>query len=192
VTTALLLSALMVLPAQADDPEPHGNKGIVVRLVAKKSTYKLDFGGKKKDDYVAAARKGTAAAVPVEMEFVIANYTKREIRVRLNDSASWLALELRGAEAIEAESASTTARPKLSEKILKHGQKWRIPIPALASASPGKVKGKGERNHDWTEPGEYTLGVSLTAVVDLDHGKKFQASHTLTLTAKAITLKVEK
>jgi hypothetical protein len=190
--TAILLSALL-LPAFADvDPEPPGKKGVVARLVAKKSTYTLDFGGLKKDEYVAAAKNGTAAAVPVELEFVITNHTKGDVRVRLGGAASRIVLELKGNGVIEASSANPTVRPKLSYQILKPGQKLTVPITALASAPPGKAKAKVERNHYWTEPGEYTLGASLTTLVGLDFGTNAQTNQTMTLTARPITLKVEK
>lgn len=191
--TALLLSALVALPALAeDDPEPPVKKGIAVRLVAKKSTYNLDFGGMKKDDYVTAARNGTAPAVSVDLEFVITNHTKGNVRIRIGSATSRLALELTGAGAVEGASAGVPAKVKLTYQILKPGQKVSIPITALAGAPPGKVKAKGERNHYWTEPGDYTLGASLTTLVYQDYGTAMQKSQTMTLTAKAITLKVER
>jgi hypothetical protein len=192
VTTALLLSALMVLPAQADDPEPPAKKGIVARLVARKVTYKLDFGGIKKDDYVTAAKNGTATPVPVELEFVITNHTKGDVRIRVAGSTARMALELTGAGAVESAAVNAAARPKLTYQILKPGQKYSIPITTLTSLPQAKGKVRSAQNHYWTEPGEYRLGAALTTLVYQDYGTNAMKSQTMTLTAKAITLKVEK
>src|SRR5262249_12623566 len=154
--------------------------------------YKLDFGGMKKDDYVTAAKNGTATSVPVQLEFVITNHTKGDVRVRLGGTSWHLELELKGDGVVEASTALARARPKLSYQILKQGQKVTIPIKALASAPPGKFKAKVERNHYWTEPGDHVLSASLTTLVVLDYGTNAQTSQTMTLTARPITLKVEK
>jgi len=193
VTTALLMSALLVLPAWADDdPEPPAKKGIVARLVAKKSTYKLDFGGMKKDDYVTAAKNGTAPAVPVDLEFVITNHTKGDVRIRVAGSTARMALELTGAGAVESAAVNPAVRPKLTYQVLKPGQKYSIPITTLTSLPQAKGKVRSAQNHYWTEPGECTLGASLTTLVYQDYGTAMQKSQTVTLTAKAIKLKVEK
>src|SRR3954451_619193 len=108
--TALLLSALL-LPAFADvDPEPHGNKGIVVHLVAKKSTYKLDFGGKKKDDYVNDAKNGSADAPKVDLELVITNYTNEALRIRSTGSTNRLTIKLEGEGAVTGSATSMAVR----------------------------------------------------------------------------------
>jgi len=115
--TALLLSLLTAtsLPARADvDPEPPQKKGIMVRLVAKKSTYKLDLGGKKKEDFVADARAGTAAPPSVDLELVITNYTNETIRIRTTGSTNRMTLKLEGDWAIDAPGMMVNVPPGYS------------------------------------------------------------------------------
>lgn len=195
MTTALLLSLLATLPAQNDDdPEPPPRKGIVVRLVAKKTTYKLDLGGKTKNDYVAAVKKGDVEAPKVELELVITNYTKEAIRLRTTGSTNRLTLKLEGEGAIEASITTGVVRPKIQYAVLNPKEKVVIPIARLASIGPATKKGADapEKRHFWTEPGEYKLSASLYAYVMTDPNGVNPVVQYKTFETRPVTLKVEK
>jgi hypothetical protein len=190
--TALVLSALLVLPAQADDPEPPARKGIVVRLVAKKTTYKLDYGNYNSETYAKAAREGKVDPVAVEMELVVTNHTKDEVRIQLGATRGRVMLKLNGKGVVEAAKGNFEKYPP-GFKDLKPGEKFSLPITTLRGYDPAfKNKGGADRFLYWTEPGEYTLTASLKTRVGLDPNGKNQPAEPVTLTSRPITLKVEK
>jgi hypothetical protein len=191
MTIAMLLGLLAALPAQkGEDPEPPPQKGIVAKLVAKKRTYKLDFGGKKKEDFVSDAKAGKAEAPKVELELVITNYTNETIRIRKAGTMTQLMLTLKGEGAIESNSGLTGVRPKNEYVTLKPREKMVIPINRLVTAGrPVKKENVPETRHYWTEPGDYKVTASLYAAVMLTTGKGVQYQ---TFRSKPVTLTVEK
>jgi hypothetical protein len=193
VTTALLLTALMVLPAQSDDPEPPAKKGIFARLVAKKSTYKLDLQGSSADEFKKAAAAGTAAEIPIDVELVIANYTRSVIRVRTTGTSPILTLSLKGKGAAEALVQNNGPKEKvaINYATLKPGEKVTIPVKALTSLTGARPT----KRHYWTEPGDYVLEATYRTRIDLDFDPNVAVKgpfHYEILKPKPITLKVEK
>jgi hypothetical protein len=193
MTTAILLGLTVLLPAQSgDDPEPAPRKGLVTRLVAKKSTYKLDFGGKKKDDYVNDAKNGTAEAPKVELELVITNYTKENVRIRTASLANRLTLTLKGDGAVSSSVSTEFVKVPVQYAILEPKKKLSIPIDRLVTTERmGKGGGAGKR-HYWTEPGEYKLSASLYTLIMTDFGGPNAFSRYHTFESQPLTLKVEK
>jgi hypothetical protein len=193
MTTAMLLSLLAALPAQkGEDPEPAQPKGLVTKLVAKKTTYKLDFGGKKKADFVSDAKAGTAEAPKVELELVIINNTKETLRIRKSGSTTRLTLTLKGEGAIEANAGLSGVRPKIEYVVLEPKGKLVIPIDRLVNVGrPLKKDNAPEMRFYWTEPGDYKVTASLYALVTPQGGGKGMQRYE-TFTSKPITLKVEK
>lgn len=195
MTTATLLALLLALPASAadDDPEPPVKKGIVARLVARKSTYKLDLQGKTAQEYKKAASRGNAAEIPIEVDLVITNRTRETIRVRTTGTSPILTLSLKG-EGVE-ESAlmrdKAAGKVAIAYAVLKPGQKVTIPVNALASVTGVRTTKK----HYWTEPGDYTLEATYRTRVDLNYDPNVVPKspfHYEVLKARPITLKVEK
>ena len=166
MTTATLLTLLLALPAQAadDDPEPPMKKGIVARLVAKKSTYKLDLGGKTADDYAAEAKKGNVNPPRVDLALMITNYTSSPVRIRTVGSTNRLTLALKGDGAVEAPTNPTVGKFKTSYQVLNPKEKLTIPIDQLSSTGRGKGKA-GAANLYWTMPGEYKLSASYYTLI---------------------------
>jgi hypothetical protein len=194
VTTTLLLTALLVLPAQAnDDPEPPVKKGIVARLVAKKSTYKLDLQGGTADEYKKAIAAGTAAEVSIDVDLVITNHTKGMIRVRTTGTSPALTLSLKGKGAEDARPKGGAAAVKnpITYTVLKPGEKVTIPIKTLASVTGTRVMSR----HYWTEPGDYVLEATYRTRIDLNYDPNVNPKSPFNyeiLKPRPITLKVEK
>jgi len=192
MTTAMLLSLLVALPAQSDDPEPPTRKGFVTRLVAKKSTYKLDFGGKKKLEYVKGAKQGSEESPKVQLELVITNYTKETVRIRSAGSNTRLTLTLEGDGAISTSVTTEAVRVKIGYTILQPKEKMTIPIDRLASVER-VLKGEvAEKRHYWTEPGDYKVKASFSANITTDFNGVNPFSRFQTFDSQAVTLKVEK
>src|SRR5262249_11664137 len=194
MTTALLLGLLVTLPAQSeDDPEPAPKTGIQTRLVAKKSTYKLDLGGKKKDDYVTAAKAGNIDPPKVQLELVITNYTKETIRIRSTGSTNRLTFKLEGDGAVSSSSKTAVGKVPIQYVVLKPKEKLTIPIEKLAATERvNKDEGPTDKRHYWTEPGEYKLSASLYTLVTTDFNGPNPMSRYQTFEAKPIRLTVEK
>jgi hypothetical protein len=183
----ILLAGL--LASQEIDPEPPKPGPVGTRLVAKKATYKLDRGGLTEKEYADAAKAGTAALIPVEIELVITNHSKNDVRVRVSGAVPKLTLTLNGKGAVDGPKDANPFKGKLTYVVLKPGQKVSVPINKLMSYTGSKG---GTTNHYWTEPGDYTLSASFYTSVDLDYtGKKAKLNY-MTLKAPAISLKVEK
>lgn len=196
--TILLASLLAPEAPNAadDDPEPPGTGGpVAVKLVARKKTYKLDTGGLPARDHQAAIRQGRAARVPVELDLVITNASRKTICVQTSGSRvnRWLmgwTLKLEGPGAVAGGPywSEKKDRPADAFATLKPGAKAVIPIRHLASHSASVQM----YNHFWTEPGDYTLSVSLYTVVTLDFNGGNPTLGSQTLTAKPVRIKVEK
>ena len=192
--TSLLLIALFVPAAPAadeDDPEPPVKTGLVTRLVAKKSTYSLDFGGKKKEDYLTAAKAGTLESPKVDLELVIANYTKETIRIRSTGGTNRLMLKLEGDGAVSATVMVDAVRPPTQYSVLEPKEKLTIPIQQLSSLARVLKSQTTETRLYWTEPGDYKLSASLYTQMTTDFGGPNPVARNQTFEAKAITLKVE-
>jgi hypothetical protein len=189
----LLTGALLTLNARAiddTDPEPPRANTVFARIVAKKTTYKLDLQGNSPADYKKAAQAGRASAIAIEAELVITNATKNVVRVRVSGAVPKLTLKLEGTGAVDGAKDSTVTKGPLRYQELKPGEKVSIPIPHLLSYQGSKG---GTIRHYWTEPGEYKLSASFYTSLDLDWtGNKPVKLNYTTLTAPAITLKVEK
>jgi hypothetical protein len=184
-TMTILLGSILLLGTLGDDddPEPPRPGPVSLKLVAKKSTYKLDLKGL--DLKVAAT---------VDLELVITNTSKSAIRVRTAGASPRLALTLKGPKVVEG-TGPPTPKQKTTTVILKPGQKTSIPITQLTSHETAKAKfGKAaSKAHHWAAPGEYTLSASFTTAVYLDYDpNKGSKLTTMTLNAKPITIKVEK
>jgi hypothetical protein len=190
--TGLLLPAQKVADA---DPEPPKPGPVGVRLVAKKSTYKLDFGGKSKDEYTRMAKEGSAPPITVDLELVVTNNTKSDIRIRTMGTTTRLTLKLEGDGAVEATPTDPMDRPATGYSVVPPGKSVTIPITTLTSIGPRtKAKGKeGDKMHYWTAAGDYKLSATYYTLMYLDYkqGGGVKPSY-MTLESKPVTLKVEK
>lgn len=131
-------------------------------------------------------------AVAVDLELVLTNATRSDVRVRVAGAVPKLLLSLRGQGAVDAPKNNKAHKDKLRWAVLKPGQKVSVPVKKLMTY---EGSWGGTISHHWTEPGEYSLSASFYTALELDYrwGKAKQGKLTyVTLKAPAITLKVEK
>jgi hypothetical protein len=186
----LLLIAPVVLALDDTDPEPPKPNSVVAKLVAKKTTFKLDLGGRTAKQYADDVKAGKVPALAVEMELVITNQTRSDIRVRTHGAVPKLTLTLKGPGVVAA-PPERRSPPRVTYVVVKPGQKVSISIPTLSSYPDGGLS--QNVHHFWTEPGEYTLSASFNTSIDRETGKLAKAKRPYpTLTAAAIKIKVEK
>lgn len=190
--TLLLLGLLASqAPKEETDPEPPRPGPVELRLWSRKGTYKIDRQGMTEKEFLEAIKAGKARPVAVELELTVRNNTKKEIRVRTSGLLPKLLLTLKGKGALDSPNTRKAHQGVLRYTVLKPGEKVSIPIDTLMTYE-GHTG--GTINHYWTEPGEYTLAASFHTAFEMDWangGDRGKTSYT-TLTARPITLKVEK
>jgi hypothetical protein len=190
--TMLLLGGLLVLNALQTDKDKDAPKEepVSAKLVAKKSTYKLDLKGSTLAEYKKAVENGTAPVVPVELFLVITNNTRNDIRVRTKGKTLKMTLSIKGDGIIEGTPPKVPAMDvKARALVLRPGGRVAIPIDSLRDTHGTSTT----RIHAWTEPGEYTVTASFYTVVIEDwKGTLPKKLPYKTFTPPPIKLKVEK
>ncbi|MFO0876705.1 MAG: hypothetical protein U0840_04975 [Gemmataceae bacterium] len=165
-TRILVLGLILTTCVQAQkpgDPSPEPPPDIPpgpisARLVAKKSTYLLDRQGMSADKYADAIRAGKLSPPEVDLSLELTNRTKEEVSLRITGASPRVTLTLKGKTGVVSVPASREREKSLSRTItIKPGEKYTLGISRLASYSSLSR----ETQHFWTEPGEYTLEVSL-------------------------------
>jgi hypothetical protein len=198
---AILPSVLLLTPivwaVDDTDPEPPQPGPVSLRVVAKKTTYKLDMAGLSPEEYRKAIANHTVKAPPVDLELVVTNNTKSEIRVKtrgskVNQWLVWHSLKLTGPGVVDGGPYWTDKRDHPSEAYVsvKPRGKAVIPLPTLTS----HMASVQVRDHFWTKPGKYTLTASFHTTIYFDSVTEQKHPGTpkeLTLKAPPITLTVE-
>jgi hypothetical protein len=185
-------------PAKSEDPDPEPPKPgpVSAKLVAKKKTYKLDLGGMTPAKFRETVKAGGAnlpQAPAVDLEVVITNNTKSDIRVRTTGAVPRMAVSVTGPNVVEARVVEPAAKGKtrVSYTVLRPGQSLTIPITRLSSLQVGRQTVR----HYWTEPGEYTLTATFTTSVQLNFQPGVAVAgrlQAMTLKSRSVTVKVEK
>jgi hypothetical protein len=192
----LLVLTAPVLAARADEPKKADDGPVTAKLVANKTSYTLDLGDTKPDDYkkmLKDAENGgkwpKAPAVDVSLE--LTNNTDKELTVWVGGDATSLDLDLKGPGAVSIAPKVFFTREFRGPKpvTLEAGKSTNMPIASLSY---------GFRNASkfayWTEAGDYTLGATFTTAVSPapkgsdDAGNGFGK---VKLTAEPIKIKVE-
>ena len=153
---ALTLSAAFLYaqkPGEPNtEPEPETPVGpIVVRLVAKKKTYALDRGGLSAEAYTKAIAEGTVPPPSVDLVLELVNVSKESHRVRVTPIPTF---DLQGKGVTQRRA--NPIRESVTLKAIKPGEKYEIPLSSLAGQTTQVF---------WTEPGKYTLAVSVSAIL---------------------------
>jgi len=162
-------------PEERGKTDPPGVP-LEVRLVAKKTTYDLDLGGKSREEFERPLREpgallGTPAAPPrVDVVLEIQNTGTREQALWVGgDSVSGqFVLNGPGAWVRDIEAPTTgDYRPPTSLKLAP-GQRYAVPVTSLAGGVRGISQGAW-----WSRPGTYKLAVRFhTAVSPAPEGNK--------------------
>jgi len=198
----LLLSsvALGVMSGAVAGDEPKGKDEpkagpLVLKIVAKKTTYAWDGGGKTPAEFkkhleeVAAAIKAGKdpnvkwpPAPPVELTLQITNTGKEDVTVYVGGDPNVFTLELKGPGVFTlSPPLAFTADFRLPRGMkLEPGKSYEIPLKSLTDGFRG-----ASRLVYWTEPGDYTLSATYQLA---DAGGEKGA----VLKSQPIKLKVEK
>ncbi len=157
-----LILATTILYAQkpgepSPEPEPEKPVGpVVLRLVAKKTTYALDRGGMTAEAYKRAIADGSVSAPAVDLVLELVNVSKIQQRLRVTGTATKRTLDLQG----KGITTRTTpiVREKIAIHILQPGEKYEIPLERLT----GNSSNTQSIQTFWTEPGKYTLTATFS------------------------------
>lgn len=198
LTVVLTLALCAVGRAEDKKDEPKAPElPVTATLVAKTTTYKLDLGDTKAEDFKkilqAAEKDSPAPPTPaVEMTLELKNTSDKDVMVWTSGTPVYVDLDLKGPGAV-------TIKPRLfrptiyilpKSTTIAPGKTFSIPVTTLKSGP------RGDTNWSyWTEPGEYTLtagfktGIS-PAPKDAKEVNK-DGFATVTIKTEPIKLKVE-
>jgi hypothetical protein len=199
---ALLLSPMASLAA--DDKEKDKDKpksdpaGSPVQaiLTAKKTTYKLDLGGKSADQFKKAVKEAEGKYPPaptIEMVLELKNTSDKDVEVWIAGDETKIMLELKGKGAINAElkgiAFTADIRPPKPTTI-QAGKRHKIEIKSLSYG----FRGASNRSY-WTEAGDYTLTAHFVTATSpaVKGAKKAEGDFGfVTLTSAPLKIKVTK
>jgi hypothetical protein len=192
----LLALSAPALAARADEPKKADDGPVTAKLVAKTTTYTLDLGDKKADEFkqtLKDAEKGGKWPKPpeVSLSLELTNTTNKDVTVWVGGDATRLELDLKGPGAVSIAPNVPMTREFRGPKpvTIEAGKSTSIEIKSLSYGMRN-----GSKSAYWTEPGDYTLGASFTTGVSpapkgsADAGDGFGK---VTLTAEPIKIKVE-
>ncbi len=193
-----VLAALTPLAGRAgeqkDKPMP-ADLPVTAKLVAKKTTYSLDLGGKTGEEFrklLKDAEKGgrLPAAPAVEMALELTNTSEKEIKIWTGGDTVQIDLKLTGPGAVNATPmlAFTTEFRGPVATTLAPGKNLSLPIAKLQYG----FRGASNMSY-WTEPGEYKLTASYkTGIQPAPKGTTVRDGFgQVTIAAEPITIKVE-
>ena len=163
LTAAILMVSVSV---QAGDEPKKGKPAealpVKAKIVAKKTTFDLDLGGKTAKEYKSALKNFDANKLPplpqVDMALELTNTSDGDVQVWISGTPVKMMLELKGPGAVSVTPRQFFPAIYILPKpaTLKAGKSYTLPIAKLYYVSRGV-----EHIEYWTEPGEYTLQASL-------------------------------
>ncbi len=168
---------------------------VKTKLVAKKTTYTLDLGGKTGEEFRKqlkdAEKNGRMPAAPtVDLTLEITNTSDKAIKIWTSGDPVHLELTLTGPGAVMASPrlAFTTDFRGPAATVLDPGKTLSIPVTKLQYG----FRGASLMSY-WTEPGEYKLAATYkTAIQPPPKGTKlYEGFGQVNLTFEPITLKIE-
>jgi hypothetical protein len=202
VTCGLVVLTLGALPPIVRAGEDKGkteprDAPLELKIVAKKTTYTLDLGGKTADDFKKTLQMAqTSGAYPpapaVDLVLELKNTSDRDIEVWVSGDPTRVMLDLKGPGAmnVELKGLAFTLEFRVPKAMrLAAGQVYKIDIKSLTYGQRGATN----RSY-WVLPGEYTLTASFkTAVAPAPKGAKQAEGNfgEVTVTSAPIKLKVE-
>jgi hypothetical protein len=194
VTVLVLAPVLAARGDEKKEPQP-ANLPVTAKLVAKKTTYQLDLGGKTGDEFRKmlkdAEKSGRTPPAPaVDLVLELTNTSDKDVMVWIGGDPTQIILNLKGPSAVSV----SPLRPFTTEfraprpVTLGPGKTTSLPIASLSYGFRGQAS-----QAYWTEPGEYTLTASFTTGISpAPPGTKEEAGFgKVTLTAAPVQLKVE-
>jgi hypothetical protein len=163
----VLIAAAAAIPAakgQKDEAksEPPGAH-VEAKLIAKKTTYVLDRGGKSAEQFKKAIADAAATGdypdpPQVELVLELVNTSDKEVKIKVGGTTNVIALELKGKGALSVPLKNrATNKLAIAPKVvtLAAGKSTTLPISGLAYG----FKNSTDAAY-WTEAGEYTLAAS--------------------------------
>jgi hypothetical protein len=158
--TLVLLIFIGLVAAQAGDEPKKGKPALPVKakIVAKKTAFNLDLGGKTAKEYKDALKNFDPKALPplpqVDMALELTNTSDGDVQVWMTGTPVKMMLELKGPGAVSVTPRQFFPAIFILPKpvTLKAGKSQTLPIATLSYGRRGI-----EHRAYWTEPGEYSL-----------------------------------
>jgi hypothetical protein len=193
---AAVVAAFVTLTAHAFAPAPESKPEVKpkteppgvpleAKLILKKDTYTLDFGGQTAEAYRDAAKK-SLPRVAVDLALELKNTSDKEIKIWIvgdlcdekhqkGGDYVTLKLDLQGPGAVNAavrEADKAPATPPPTVLAIAPGKTWSLPLTSLCHGTHGVAHFSGHRSC-WTQAGDYTLTATFqTAVSPKPEGAK--------------------
>jgi hypothetical protein len=204
IRSRFLVLALLVFPLAAlaaedkDKDKPKSDPAgapVQAILTAKKTTYKLDLGGKTADEFKKMVKEASGKYPPaptVEITLELKNTSDKDVTMWIGGDATKIMLELKGKGAINEtlKGIAVTREFRLPKPMkLAAGKSHKIEIKSLDYG----FRGVSNRSY-WTEAGDYTLTATFhTAISPAPEGaKKAEGDFGMvTLTSTPLKIKVE-
>jgi hypothetical protein len=198
---ALLMFALAGLAAEDKDKDKDKDKPksdpkgapIQATLTAKKTTFKLDLGGKTAEEFNKTIKDEKYPPAPaVDMVLELKNTSDKDVEVWISGDPTKIMLELKGKGAVNTQIKNliTTQEFRVPKPVkLAAGKTHKIEIKSLAYG----FRGISNRSY-WTEAGDYTLTATFhTAISPAPKGAKDAEGGFgfVTLTSAPLKIKVE-
>lgn len=190
IPLALFLTLPSIALADKQDPSKT-NLPVDAKLIAKKTTFKMDIDGAELKKLLEAAKESGKSPPPpvVEMTLELRNRTQKDVQIWIGGDPVQMNFELKGPGVV-------THKPMLfftadfrgpKPMTLEPGKSYSIPIKALV----GGFRGASEYVY-WTEAGEYTLTAHFkTGVSPAPEGAKADESGFAPVTVKSDTIKIK-
>jgi hypothetical protein len=203
VVLALLATALPGSGAPVPKEKAKEKKGtadppgipLELRILAKKTSYVLDRGGKTPADFLKQFEDGKERGIyppapVVDLTVELRNTGKTDIKVQVKGDSCALDLTLKGKGALNVKPRAffTTVYIRSHPLTLAPGKTVTFPVKSLDSGFRG-----GSRRAFWTEPGTYELIASYhTGVFPHPKGAKNAGSGwgSATITSAPLELRV--
>jgi len=183
-----------------DKPKPKTEPDGVpleLKIVAKKTTYKLDLVGKTTDDFVKLLKEGEKggdlpAAPAVEMTLELKNTGAKDVEVWIAGDPVQIGLDLQGQGAVSVRAARAFTSEFRAPKPVKleAGKTHSFEIKSLSYG----FRGMGNQAH-WTAVGDYTLGASIRTAMSPAPKGADDAKNSfgyVTIRSDPVKIKIEK
>jgi len=168
---------------------------VEARLIANKTTYKLDLGGKTaaemKQLFKRAAKDGTDLPRPPAVDLVleIVNTSEKAVRIWQSGDPVVLRLVVKGPDAVHLrENRAFTLEFRLPvPTTLEPGKSLRFPIQSLSFGFRGMAE-----QAQWLQPGDYTIEAHFeTALNPAPKGSKLAEDGFGRVTLRSAPVKVK-
>jgi hypothetical protein len=163
IPLALVLFAVVAVQAGDETKDkPSAKMPVKASIVAKKTTFNLDLGGKTPKQYKDSLQNFDLNKLPplpqVDMALELTNTSDGDVQVWITGTPVKMMLELKGPGAVSVTPRQFFPAIFILPKpvTLKAGKSQTLPIATLSYGRRGV-----EHRAYWTEPGEYSLKASF-------------------------------